>query len=512
MSDLFATPEKIAAQTAAYTAVKESRFTPTSLIEYQSTGRVLIIADSATSARLGALPEPLSSEILALEGEADQAVISIEGALGAFEVQVGKRLIKADILLDCSPQPILDMPLKPPGYLHVQQGDDLAIVKETLAGLVGVFEKPKYYHYDASICAHGRSGNVGCTRCIDACPALAIRSLGEAVEVDAQRCHGGGICATVCPSGAMRYAYPVSEELLDHLRSMIFAYLKEGVGAPDIAFVSEEEQTRVQHAMPGALIISVEEVASVGPEIWLSALAWGARSVQLFDLEEMPPSSRQALSLNIEMVGEMLAAMRYPSGAVSLISDLNELLSIKVMPAINTATHAALDQKRQAFYMALDHLAEQAEKVKPMISLPTGAIFGEASVIADACTLCMACVSACPGNALQDGGETPQLGFLEANCLQCGVCTATCPEDAITISPRILLDRAARNKTRVLYEESPFYCISCGKAFATTSGITTIISKLAGHAMFTDERARSRLKMCGDCRVKDMMVDPNSEL
>jgi ferredoxin len=124
----------------------------------------------------------------------------------------------------------------------------------------------------------------------------------------------------------------------------------------------------------------------------------------------------------------------------------------------------------------------------------------------------MSCVSACPGNALQAGGDKPQLGFVEVKCLQCGVCTSTCPEDAITISPRLLLDQAARSKSRVLYEESPFHCISCGKAFATTSGIAAILSRLVGHSMFADERARLRLKMCSDCRVKDMMEDPSTDI
>ncbi|HEB55355.1 MAG TPA: 4Fe-4S ferredoxin, partial [Gammaproteobacteria bacterium] len=105
----------------------------------------------------------------------------------------------------------------------------------------------------------------------------------------------------------------------------------------------------------------------------------------------------------------------------------------------------------------------------------------------------------------------PQLGFLEANCLQCGLCTSTCPENAIHLSPRLLLDHEQRQTPRILHEETPFFCITCGKPFATTSGITTIISKLAGHALFADERASNRLKMCSDCRVKDMMEDPNVE-
>jgi ferredoxin len=510
MSDAFASTNKIVAQKAAYSAVKDIRFKPTAVIEYQSRGHVLIIGTTETASLAEGLTDPLSSETLFLDQLNPDDTISINGALGEFEIQAGKLAFKADLVLDLSPTPILSMILTPPGYLSASEDDDFETIKDELGALVGTFDKPKYFNYDASSCAHGRSGNIGCTRCLDVCPAEAISSIGETIKVNPYRCHGVGICATVCPSGAISYAYPAARDLLQHVRTLILTYRQAGGGAPGIAFVNEDQQQLVQHALPGALIICVEEVASVGPEVWLSALAWGARNVQLFDLDEMPAPARQALDVHIEMVGEILNAMHYPVGVVT--SDLNDLISTDIMPGIEVATHAAIDNKRQAFYMALDHLVASAEKIRPIVTLPTGSIFGEASVYPEACTLCMSCVSACPGNALQDGGETPQLGFVEANCLQCGICTSTCPEDAITISPRLLLNRSARTTSRILYEESPFHCISCGKAFATTSGITSILSKLAGHSMFADERARSRLKMCSDCRVKDMMEDPNTDI
>jgi len=510
MSDLFASANKVVALEAAYAAVKGFSSRSTAIIEYRSKGHVLNIGNAETVSLITNLPDPLSSDTLLLDKLGPDSRVSIKGALGQFEVQAGKLAFEADLVLDLSPSPILSMALAPPGYLSAGEGDDLEAIKEALRDLVGTFDKPKYFNYDASICAHARSGNRGCTRCIDACPAEAISSLDEQVEIDPYRCQGGGICATVCPSGAISYAYPTAEDLLHHLRTLILTYINAGGGAPGIAIVTEDQQQRVQHSLPGALVICVEEVASVGPEVWLSALAWGARNVQLFDLDGMPQSARQALDLHIEMVGEILQAMHYPVGVVT--SDLNGLFSTDTMPEISAATHAAVENKRQAIYMALDHLVAQAEEIKPIVSLPTGSIFGEAIVDPESCTLCMSCVSACPGNALQDGGETPQLGFLEANCLQCDICTSTCPEDAITISPRLLLDRSARTTSRILYEESPFHCISCGKAFATTSGITSILSKLSGHSMFADERARSRLKMCSDCRVKDMMVDPNTDV
>lgn len=440
---------------------------------------------------------------------------------------------KADIVLDLTSDSILKMEVKPPGYFVAnlleqpvnESGEALNIepvihaLKEEMGDLVGTFEKPRYFEYDESICAHGRSGKPGCTRCIDACPTEAITSLVNLIKVDPYLCQGGGICATVCPSGAITYSFPKPKDLLAHVRTLIVTYLKtlkedeteSEVVAPKVVFVTEDEHDRAQQMMPGALIIMVEEVASVGPEVWLSALAWGASQVLLFDLDSMPRKAYEALELHLEMVQEILKGMNYPASAVSIVSEMNDLLASTGMPQTKAATHAPVGQKRQAFYMSLDHLIAEAEDVAPVVTLPKGSIFGEVSVDESSCTLCMACVSGCPGNALQAGNETPMLSFVESSCVQCDVCVVTCPEAAITTSPRLVMDYEVRKKPRMLNEESPFCCISCGKPFATKSGISTIITKLTGHSMFADDRSMDRLKMCEDCRVKDMMEDPNTD-
>lgn len=513
MSDSFASTEKIKAREVAYQAVAKLKPEATSVVEYQSLGHVVIIGDSQALNLLGDLPDGLTSEVVEYKGQTPKADISISGALGKFVVTVANQEMKGDLVLDLTPSPFLSMSLKPPGYFVADLSDlDFQDIKDELAEMVGTFEKPKYFNYDASACAHGRSGKPGCTRCIDACPAEAITSLIDTIKVDPFRCQGGGVCATVCPSGAITYAYPKPKDLLTHVRTLIVTYLKEGETPPDLIFVTEEEQTEAEQILPAALLITVEEVASVGPEIWLSALAWGARSVRLFDLNKMPPSSRGALDFHIEMAQEILAATNYPAAAISVVADPSELIMTKTMPEFDLATHAPVSGKRQSFYMALDHLVAKSEKVKPIALLPSGSFFGEVSVNKENCTLCMACVSACPANALQDSSEKPMLSLVEANCLQCGICINTCPEDAMTISPRLLLDHELRKKPRILNEEEPFCCISCGKPFATKSGITTILTKLAGHPMFADERAKNRLKMCDDCRVRDMMEDPNADL
>jgi ferredoxin len=141
------------------------------------------------------------------------------------------------------------------------------------------------------------------------------------------------------------------------------------------------------------------------------------------------------------------------------------------------------------------------------IALPAGAPFGEIRVDAAKCTMCMACVGACPESALMDGVDQPLLKFVERNCVQCGLCSATCPEGAIALSPRLLLSAQVR-EARVLNRTEPFHCVTCGKAFGTKQIVQSMVGRLAGHSMFAGD-ALKRLQMCGDCRVLDMMSSKN---
>ncbi|HXK57327.1 MAG TPA: 4Fe-4S binding protein, partial [Gammaproteobacteria bacterium] len=378
--------------------------------------------------------------------------------------------------------------------------------------LTGTFDKPEYFHYDPDCCAHARNGVTACTRCIDACPAQAIHSLLERVEVDPYLCQGGGVCATVCPSGAIGYAYPRGGDLGRRMRRLLLAFREAGGQLPVLLIHAGEPVSEARlRAQPSLLPFPVEEVASVGAESWLSALAWGAHRVVL-ELDSMPaPQVRLALDGQLQMVSELLRGMDYPDSAV-LISEAGGW-SPGVgsgMPDIEPAAHAAMDDKRTALFLALDHLHDQAARCKPLVPLSAGAPFGAASVEARACTLCMACTGVCPTHALQSGRALPQLRFIEANCIQCGLCTRTCPENAISITPRILLSRDERNRPRVLHEEPPFCCVSCGRPFATRSVVDKMLTRLAGHWMFQNERARQRLKMCDECRVADIVQDPES--
>ncbi|MEW8506828.1 MAG: 4Fe-4S binding protein [Candidatus Thiodiazotropha sp.] len=496
----------------------------TSLVNYQSRGRIAVFGDQLAQEIAPRLNDRLSPIVVLTRGMEEPGVpvvpvggreIGITGHLGEFKIALGEagranaETLAVDLILDLSPQPLLSRGMNPPGYYHSSgEEDQLAAVIEEVVQMTGTFEKPRYYDYDESICAHGRSGKTACTRCLDACPAEAIISLGESVEVNSYLCQGGGACASVCPSGAIRYVYPSLKDVLQQLRRLLQVYRERGGQSPVVVFHAASEALPDEvpdHYLP----LAVEELASVGMDSWLGALAYGARQVVMVDAGGMPAKVAVAMREQLSITGEILSAMGYPLTAIRLSS--HEDLSAEeteYMPQIETAAYSGIGGKRQSIYLALDHLHAQARRAKPMASLSSGAPFGTVCVEEKACTLCLSCVGACPGKALQSGdGELPQLRFIEANCLQCGLCSRICPEDAIQCSPRLLFDAEKRNQMRMLHEEQPFRCTACGKPFATRSVIEKMHSKLKDHYMFQSERALRRLTLCDACRVVDIVQD-----
>ena len=443
--------------------------------------------------------------------------ISIEGYLGNFNIALGDEgkpnceSVKADIILDLSEPMLLTMPVKPPGYLtSIAEEPYLTEVENELKGLTGTFEKPKYFSYDPAICAHGRSGVTGCTNCIDACPADAITALVETVEVDPHLCQGGGICASVCPTGAIRYVYPNATDTLRTVRTLLQSYQDAEGSNPVIGFVAASEAEVLNNRPDNMLAVVVEELASAGMDVWLSALAYGAQTVLLVDGGAMPDSVAEFIKRQIETADTILQGLGYRSNPIRLVD--HESLDQQcvrdntfMLPGV--AHFAGSLEKRRTSLQAIDHLYQQSSSARQIIPLPVQSPFGRIRIDADACTLCMGCTSVCPSSALSAGNDTPKIEFYEINCVQCGICASACPEHAITLEPRLIADAEKRRTMVVLHEEEPFCCVSCGAPFATKSMIDNMTEKLAGHYMFKSERAMQRLMMCEDCRVIDVVQD-----
>jgi ferredoxin len=168
--------------------------------------------------------------------------------------------------------------------------------------------------------------------------------------------------------------------------------------------------------------------------------------------------------------------------------------------------------KRDVMRLALRELQRASPSPVDVVPLPAGAPFGKIELNVEGCTLCLACVSACPTGALGDDPEKPTLRFNEDACVQCGLCARTCPENVIRLEPRLNFTDQARQPL-LIKEEEPFECIRCGKPFGTRSSIERIVEKLGEkHWMYRDSGAINRIRMCDDCRVIAQFEVPDNPL
>src|SRR6267154_2492825 len=132
-----------------------------------------------------------------------------------------------DLILDLSDgAPLFPAHDLRPGYLRADPRDRAAVERAIAdaGGLVGTFDKPRFIHFEESLCAHSRSGITGCTRCLDQCPTGAITPNGNSVVIDADVCAGCGSCASVCPTGAASYSLPSADALMRRVRTLMQTY------------------------------------------------------------------------------------------------------------------------------------------------------------------------------------------------------------------------------------------------------------------------------------------------
>jgi ferredoxin len=468
------------------------------------------------------------------------AVCKVAGAID-FNREPRVETEAFDLVLDLGAKPLITLHAPPQGYFAVNVSAGLAspgllpvVVK--LRDMVGEFEKPKFFNYKQKICAHSRNETVGCSACIDICSAKAISSekSRQQIVVNPNLCVGCGACTTACPTGALTYAYPRASEQGVRLKTLLSTYAKAGgvnavmlfhsQGSGQQAVDALGRAARLQKTVRGVpanvIPLALWHTASVGLDLWLSAIVFGATQVAVLVTDEEAPAYLQGLAEQMQVAQALLNGLGFAgvhfhliktSSVAGLDADLQTLTKSRPQVPVSPARFAVAQEKRSTLDMALEHLASHAPAALPeAIALPAkGSPFGSLLVNTDSCTLCLSCVSACPASALQDNPDRPQLKFIEKNCVQCGLCATTCPEDAITLVPRLLLT-PQRKQARVLNESKPYQCIRCSRSFGTLKAIESMLGKLAGHAMFQGAAA-DRLKMCGDCRVIDI-YSANNEL
>ena len=462
---------------------------------------------------------------------------SVSGALGAFALTVDRFApavpssrdalsfevprdgfsTNCDLILDLSTDaPQFSDAVPRDGYFKVDPDYPAGVAKAMfeISDYVGEFEKPLYVDYNGDICAHSRSGKVGCRNCLDNCPSGAIAPNGDTVNITATICAGCGTCSAVCPTGAVSYAYPGRQDVLARIQTLASTYQAAGGQRPVLLIHDETHgagaiamMARYGRGLPENVIpLGLYSVFQVGHELFASAFASGFEQVVVAAPPDKP-HDLPALEGQVGLMRVFLSKLGYGADRIAIVVESDPdnleqfLYGLPETQPITPRAFAAVGGKREIARMALSALNAVAPEPSDMIELPADAPYGRLAIDVENCTVCLACVGACPVGALSDDEERPRLSFNESACVQCGLCVATCPEKVIALEPRYNFAADVLEPV-VIKEEEPFACISCGKPFGTKSTVERIISKLEGrHAMFQNSAQIDIIKMCDDCRV-----------
>ena len=512
-----------------------------------SEGRTLIIDTDATrAAKCGEIltEERLTCSLLVIKKTAQDAPlpwfnrlalieaddVSITGAFGGFSATVSvngeqRHLTEGfDLVLDLRPTPFFAGRRLPMGYYAPGPNrEDLNRAMVDLPEMRGRFKKPQFTTLLKGRCFHGRSRTLNCRRCVEVCPFGAIQSENGKISINHYLCQGCYGCTLVCPADAIHPVYPAREELLNILRKRLISR-EANAALPMTLVISDgrtagtEEVFHEREAIGCSVVdFEVEEIGHVGLETILTAFSHGVSRVVVACGRENPQGIRDAMAWQTEMASAILKGLDMPESKCRFVvpaerSPFEEDPSR--MDSLDTHTYDApllpqessTGQERRALIrLAAQHLYDISGSHKPWLPLPTGSPFGGVAVDRGVCTLCMACVAACPSGALSAGGDVPRLLFIEARCHQCGLCGETCPEHAIKLFPRMLCDPKTLETRVVLCEAETFRCIKCNAPFAPQAMINRMTEKLKGHWMYASERQLRRLKMCRVCRTRDTL-------
>ncbi len=495
----------------------EVALTPLKMLQLDNAGHALVlganhlapgVADALKAAGLklvAAGASPSEQDAACFRDRIPAAPDRIEGWLGHFSTRLrlgdqdedlgvfsGRSDNHWDWIIDARPAGAFATEVAPPGYLHLPDGTltEAARAQLALAGEKQV-AIPRHVQHRPERCAHFNLGHEGCTRCLEVCPAGALRSEDGMIQVQPELCHGCGTCVMACPTGAIRYDYPSLQGVLTAALDALHERGTDAAGTVRIASVPVP-------GTPGVLDVQLPSVISFGAELWLSLLAMGWARVHLVT-QGVPASTRALIRDEVAHWNSILDVPRL------VVTDVSEANDDPVIPAQVTPLPSSFRTwKTDKARLLGDALARLIPADEGFLARPQGFPLGRVVINPEACTQCLGCVQLCPVDALSTNDAEDRLAFSTLRCAQCGICASGCPEQAIRIEPGLELAPERRTQPVVLFEVEKARCRGCGAPIMSRRVLDSVRARLA-----SDPKVNlDVLDLCQECRVNHLFGFP----
>lgn len=288
-------------------------------------------------------------------------------------------------------------------------------------------------------CLRSRLQNSACARCVNECPAQAIRAEPGLVRLDAKRCTGCLACTAVCPA----------EALVGNDPRLAAAQTRPAGRQPRTFCCEKGIRSGEETVLPCLGALSVEELAAHA----------ASAEITLF----LAPCRNCRSAAVAEILGRRVADL------AARLTDAGLSAAIHLLLTEAAAGDQAAVAGRRAFFRAFGHLSFHAA-VETMTALreETGpkeaqghrhlpgrlALLQRASSgendptrravllrlfftlrAEESCNFCGGCAGMCPSGAIRNIREEGDrsLAFDWAKCSGCGLCLEFCRKKALTL-------------------------------------------------------------------------------
>ena len=359
----------------------------------------------------------------------------------------------------------------------------------------GVYHYKNYINYDPSICQYHERREEICGKCAEVCPTVAILKEDETKHLVFSHidCHGCGGCISVCPSGALDYTQ-MPRIAFAHLS----AYFKD---ATTLIIPHKMELDKIDiYLKEGVLPMMIEGEKYLHEAHLLNLLQTSGNPI-IFYTDFISKGTGDA----IKIINEVFKR-KYNKQAIFVCEDAKALEAIysklESFPECKYGINENGLRKREIFSARLSHLI--GEEDLGILNTGEHIHYGNITIDADKCTLCLSCVGACNVRALTAHPEDNSLRFNASICTNCGYCEATCPEkECLLVIKDEMSLKPSWFSQRIMARDELFVCVECGTPFATVKAVEKIAAVMK--PLFGSDEVKLRtLYCCAACKPKVM--------
>lgn len=322
-------------------------------------------------------------------------------------------------------------------------------------------------------CLHGRYKDYPGRPCLDICPKRAITL--NPLEIDYGLCDDCGICASVCPSGALSVKESFLKEIFRQTISGDGTELKircSRAGGPcavvaclavlDYAFFADLCIRGTNLRLLSGNCESCRMAS--GGDIIRSNVNTANNLLLLYERNERVILAESADRQDLEN-GSRRAMFRGMGRTIS-----------RFIPELDETGHDSdpgpVPARRQRSVKIIEGLEGGQRRTAPDMPIP----FTGKEIDAARCDICDGlprCVSLCPTDALEfyaDRGGAA-ITFTASRCIGCNLCQAACHKDAVSSFPLQSgqIEELRRSKTLACFEARE--CDGCGRVSAVTRAV-----------------------------------------